>query len=65
MRNQSQTRCAQTVSLISHNADFCELRISKTPANAHKIKYFSALVIPNGKYVDAMRFAVAGSIAVA
>ena len=49
MRNQSQTRFAQTVSLISHNADFCELRISKTPANAHKIKYVSALAIQSGK----------------
>ena len=49
MRNQSQTRYAQTVSLISHNADFCELRISKTPANAHKTNYFSALVIQGGR----------------
>ena len=36
---------AQTVSLISHNADFCQLRISKYPANAHKTNYFSALVV--------------------
>ena len=40
MRNQSQTRFAQTVSLISHNADFCRLRISKYPANAQEMKYF-------------------------
>lgn len=45
MRNQSQTRSAQTVSLISHNTDFGGLRISKTPANAHKTNYFSTLVI--------------------
>ena len=25
--------------------DFCQLRISKYPANAHKTNYFSALVI--------------------
>ena len=26
-------------------ADFCQLRISKYPANAHKTNYFSALVV--------------------
>ena len=29
----------------AHNADFWELRISKTPANAHEIKYFSELAV--------------------
>jgi len=33
------------VSLISHNADFCRLRISKYPANAQEMKYFFTLVI--------------------
>ena len=28
---------------LAHNADFCRLRISKYPANAHEINYFSAL----------------------
>ena len=27
----------------AHNADFCQLRISKYPANAHEMKYFSML----------------------
>ena len=31
--------------LISHNADFCRLRISKYPANAQEMKYFFTLVI--------------------
>ena len=43
MSHQGQTRFAQTVSLMAHNADFWRLRISKYPANAHEIKYFSAL----------------------
>ena len=30
---------------ISHNADFCRLRISKYPANAQEMKYFFTLVI--------------------
>ena len=47
MRKMPQTRrmAAQTVCHFSHNADFCRLRISKYPANAHKTNYFSALVI--------------------
>jgi hypothetical protein len=47
MRKMPQTRhmAAQTVCHFSHNADFCQLRISKYPANAHKTNYFSALVI--------------------
>lgn len=45
MSHQGQTRFAQTVSLMAHNADFWRLRISKYPANAHKTNYFSALVI--------------------
>ena len=40
-----QTRFAQTVCHFSHNADFDQLRISKYPANAHEINYFSMLVI--------------------
>ena len=36
-----QTRFAQTVCHFSHNADFDQLRISKYPANAHEINYFS------------------------
>ena len=36
---------AQTVRQPAHNADFFHLRISKIPANAHKINYFSALCI--------------------
>ena len=38
-----QTRFAQTVCHFSHNADFDQLRISKYPANAHEINYFSML----------------------
>jgi hypothetical protein len=47
MRKMPQTRrmAAQTVCHFSHNADFCRLRISKYPANAHKTNYFFALVI--------------------
>ena len=44
-RKIAQTRFAQTVCHFSHNAYFCQLRISKYPANAHKTNYFSALVI--------------------
>ena len=53
MRKMPQTRrmAAQTVCHFSHNADFCQLTISKYPANAHKTNYFSArplfLKIPN------------------
>ena len=45
-----QTRFAQTVCHFSHNADFDQLRISKYPANAHEINYFSMLVIGSFKY---------------
>ena len=46
-RKMPQTRriAAQTVCHFSHNADFCRLRISKYPANAHKTNYFSVLVV--------------------
>ena len=47
MRKMPQTRCAQTVCHFSHNADFDQLRISKYPANAHEINYFSMLVLFN------------------
>ena len=40
---QTRRMAAQTVCHFSHNADFCRLRISKYPANAHEINYFSAL----------------------
>ena len=39
---QTRRMAAQTVCHFSHNADFCQLRISKYPANAHKTNYFSA-----------------------
>ena len=42
---QTRRIAAQTVCHFSHNADFGQLRISKYPANAPKINYFSALVI--------------------
>ena len=42
---QTRRMAAQTVCHFSHNADFCQLRISKYPANAHKTNYFSALVV--------------------
>ena len=52
MRKMPQTRrmAAQTVCHFSHNADFDQLRISKYPANAHEINYFSMLVIGSIKY---------------
>ena len=34
---------------FTHNADFCQRRISKYPANAHKINYFSALCTECGR----------------
>ena len=49
MSHQGQTRFAQTVTLMAHNADFCRLRISKYPANAHERNYFSTLGIDNIK----------------
>ena len=36
---------AQTVGHFSYNAYFYQLRSSKTPANAHEMKYVSALCI--------------------
>ena len=42
---QTRRMAAQTVCHFSHNADFCRLRISKYPANAHKTNYFSVLVV--------------------
>ena len=52
MRKMPQTRrmAAQTVCHFSHNADFDQLRISKYPANAHEINYFSMLVVGSFKY---------------
>ena len=50
MSHQGQTRFAQTVSLMAHNADFWRLRISKYPANAHEMNYFSTLYVGSGKY---------------
>ena len=50
MRKMPQTRFAQAVCHFSHNADFDQLRISKYPANAHEINYFSMLVIGSIKY---------------
>ena len=42
MSHQGQTRFAQTVSLMAHNADFWRLRISKYPANARQTINFTA-----------------------
>ena len=52
MRKMPQTRriAAQTVCHFSHNADFDQLRISKYPANAHEINYFSMLVVGDFKH---------------
>lgn len=50
MRKMPQTRFAQTVCHFSHNADFDQLRISKYPANAHEINYFSMLVVGDFKH---------------
>ena len=50
MRKSSQTRFAQTVIQTAHNADFFRLRISKMPANAHEMNYFSTLYVGSGKY---------------
>ena len=47
-----QTRFAQTVCHFSHNADFDQLRISKYPANAHEINYFSMLVVGSFKHTS-------------
>ena len=37
---QTRRMAAQTVCHFSHNADFCQLRISKYPANAQKQTIF-------------------------
>ena len=50
MRKMPQTRFAQAVCHFSHNADFDQLRISKYPANAHEINYFSMLVVGDFKH---------------
>ena len=47
---QTRHMAAQTVCHFSHNADFDQLRISKYPANAHEINYFSMLVVGSFKY---------------
>ena len=47
---QTRRMAAQTVCHFSHNADFDQLRISKYPANAHEINYFSMLVVGTFKY---------------
>ena len=52
-----QTRFAQTVCHFSHNADFDQLRISKYPANAHEINYFSMLVVGSFQYTGGDLFA--------
>ena len=50
-KNATNSPAAQTVCHFTHNADFCQLRISKYPANAHKMNYFSALCAGSGKNV--------------
>ena len=47
---QTRRMAAQTVCHFSHNADFDQLRISKYPANAHEINYFSMLVVGDFKH---------------
>ena len=54
-----QTRFAQAVCHFSHNADFDQLRISKYPANAHEINYFSMLVVGDFKHTGRDLFGVA------
>ena len=39
---QTRRMAAQTVCHFSHNADFCQLRISKYPANARQTINFPA-----------------------
>ena len=55
---QTRRMAAQTVCHFSHNADFCRLRISKYPANAHKMNYFSALCTGNEKKMYVLKFCV-------
>ena len=50
-KNATNSPAAQTVCHFSHNANFYRLRISKYPANAHKMNYFSALCTGSGKNV--------------
>ena len=50
-KNATNSPAAQTVCHFSHNADFYRLRISKYPANAHKMNYFSALCTGSGENV--------------
>ena len=50
-KNATNSPTAQTVCHFSHNADFYRLRISKYPANAHKMNYFSALCTGSGENV--------------
>ena len=53
---QTRRMAAQTVCHFSHNADFCRLRISKYPANAHEITYFSTLNTECGTVFDMINF---------
>ena len=39
----------------AHNADFCRLRISKNPANAHETKDFSALMLEETMVMQVVR----------
>ena len=50
-KNATNSPAAQTVCHFFHNANFYRLRISKYPANAHKMNYFSALCTGSGKNV--------------
>ena len=50
-QTRSVANFAQTVMQPAHNADFCQLRISKIPANAHETNCFSALDIGCGSIV--------------
>ena len=57
-KNATNSPTAQTVCHFSHNADFYRLRISKYPANAHKMNYFSALCTGNEKKMYVLKFCV-------
>ena len=57
-KNATNSPAAQTVCHFSHNADFYRLRISKYPANAHKMNYFSALCTGNEKKMYVLKFCV-------
>ena len=43
------------MSQIAHNADFCRLRISKNPANAHETKDFSTLMLEETMVMQVVR----------